>query len=78
MQVSDVAREKGSFVRWVSELARVYSRGLAAAARKEGLGAEDALDAVQEAFETFLLASEYEGHPSVRRLVHDGYQVITF
>jgi hypothetical protein len=24
------------------------------------------------------LASEYEGHPSVRRLVHDGYQVITF
>lgn len=24
------------------------------------------------------LASEYEGHPSLRRLVHDGYQVITF
>lgn len=24
------------------------------------------------------LASEYEGHPSVRRLVQDGYQVITF
>jgi hypothetical protein len=24
------------------------------------------------------LAGEYEGHPSVRRLVHDGYQVITF
>ena len=24
------------------------------------------------------LASEYDGHPSVRRLVHDGYQVITF
>jgi hypothetical protein len=24
------------------------------------------------------LASEYEGHPSVRRLIHDGYQVVTF
>jgi hypothetical protein len=24
------------------------------------------------------LVGEYEGHPSVRRLVHDGYQVITF
>jgi hypothetical protein len=24
------------------------------------------------------LAGEYEGHPSVRRLVHDGYEVITF
>ncbi len=50
-----VARPDGSFVRWVSELARVHSRGLAAAARKEGLAPEDALDAVQEAFQTFLL-----------------------
>jgi hypothetical protein len=24
------------------------------------------------------LAGEYEGHPSVRQLVHDGYQVLTF
>lgn len=24
------------------------------------------------------LSGEYEGHPSVRRLVHEGYQVITF
>lgn len=24
------------------------------------------------------LAGEYDGHPSLRRLVHDGYQVITF
>ncbi len=24
------------------------------------------------------LAGEYEGHPSVRRLVHEGFQVITF
>ncbi len=58
-----VARPEGSFVRWVSELARVHSRGLAAAARKEGLAPEDALDAVQEAFQTFLLL------PQARSLV---------
>jgi len=56
---------KGSFVRWVSELARVHSRGLAAAARKEGLGPADALDAVQEAFQTFLLL------PQARSLVEE-------
>ncbi len=58
-----VASPGGSFVPWVSELARVHSRGLAAAARKEGLGPEDALDAVQEAFQTFLLL------PQARSLV---------
>jgi RNA polymerase sigma-70 factor (ECF subfamily) len=60
-----IAQAKGSFVRWVSELARVHSRGLAAAARKEGLGPEDALDAVQEAFQTFLLL------PQARSLVEE-------
>jgi DNA-directed RNA polymerase specialized sigma24 family protein len=60
-----VAQPDGSFVRWVSELARVHSRGLAAAARKEGLGSEDALDAVQEAFQTFLLL------PQARSLVEE-------
>jgi RNA polymerase sigma factor (sigma-70 family) len=58
-----VARPEGSFVRWVSELARVHSRGLAVAARREGLGREDALDAVQEALQTFLLL------PQARSLV---------
>ncbi|HEX9049153.1 MAG TPA: DsrE family protein [Anaeromyxobacter sp.] len=24
------------------------------------------------------LAGEYDGHPSLRRLVHDGYQIVTF
>ncbi len=56
-------RAEGSFVRWVSELARAHSRGLAAAARREGLGPEDALDAVQEAFRAFLLL------PQARTLV---------
>jgi RNA polymerase sigma-70 factor, ECF subfamily len=62
-QGGGAARSEGSFVRWVSELARVHSRGLAAAARREGLGAEDALDAVQEAFQTFVVL------PQARSLV---------
>jgi RNA polymerase sigma-70 factor (ECF subfamily) len=45
-------------VLWVSELARIHTRRLASAARKEGLGPEDALDAVQEALQTFLLLPE--------------------
>jgi len=65
MEVRDIAQAKGSFVRWVSELARVHSRGLAAAARKERLGPDDALDAVQEAFQTFLLL------PQARSLVEE-------
>lgn len=56
-----VARAEGSFVRWVSELARVHSRGLALVARREGLSPEDALEAVQEAFETFLLLPQARG-----------------
>jgi RNA polymerase sigma factor (sigma-70 family) len=42
------------FIGWVSDLARAHSRALAGVARAEGLSADDALDAVQEAFTTFL------------------------
>lgn len=42
------------FTTWVDELARRHTRGLAAAASREGLNAESALDAVQDAFLTFL------------------------
>jgi RNA polymerase sigma-70 factor (ECF subfamily) len=42
------------FTGWVTELARAHTQGLAAIARREGLGTADALDAVQEAFHTFL------------------------
>lgn len=42
------------FTSWVSRLARRHTQALAAVARREGLMAEDALDAVQEAFYTFL------------------------
>ena len=42
------------FTRWVEELARHHTKALAALASKEGLAAEEAVDAVQEAFTTFL------------------------
>src|SRR6266498_1046081 len=42
------------FVGWVSDLARLHTRALSTVARAEGLSADDALDAVQEAFRTFL------------------------
>jgi RNA polymerase sigma factor (sigma-70 family) len=43
-----------SFIGWVSDLARAHTRALSGVARAEGLSADDALDAVQEAFQTFL------------------------
>ena len=46
------------FVGWVSDLARAHTRALSRVARAEGLSADDALDAVQEAFHTFLGLSE--------------------
>ena len=42
------------FIDWVSDLARAHTRALSGVARAEGLTADDALDAVQEAFQTFL------------------------
>jgi RNA polymerase sigma-70 factor (ECF subfamily) len=42
------------FTTWVDELARRHTRDLAIAASRQGLNAEFALDAVQEAFLTFL------------------------
>jgi RNA polymerase sigma-70 factor, ECF subfamily len=53
MAASDLTRQSG-FVEWVSELARMHTRALSGIARAEGLTADDALDAVQEAFQTFL------------------------
>ncbi|NMO17528.1 sigma-70 family RNA polymerase sigma factor [Pyxidicoccus fallax] len=43
------------FLGWVSELARTHTRDLTRVAQREGLSAEDALDALQEAFHTFLM-----------------------
>ncbi len=59
--------ETGSapFTGWVCELASRNARPLAAVARREGLSPDDALDAVQEAFHTFLTL------PQARSLVDD-------
>jgi RNA polymerase sigma-70 factor (ECF subfamily) len=42
------------FTGWVTALARAHTLALARVARAEGLAHDDALDAVQEAFRTFL------------------------
>jgi RNA polymerase sigma-70 factor (ECF subfamily) len=46
--------ESGAFLGWVGELVHRHRRELVAVARAEGLTAEDAFDAVQDAFQTFL------------------------
>jgi len=55
----------GGFTGWVGELARAHTRHLASLAAKQGLTSVDALDAVQEAFHTFL------GMPQARSLSTD-------
>lgn len=54
-----------AFTRWVSRLASEHTRELAYVAQHEGLSGSDALDAVQEAFHTFLTL------PRARRLVDE-------
>jgi RNA polymerase sigma-70 factor (ECF subfamily) len=46
--------DSGAFLGWVGELVHQHRRELVAVARAEGLTAEDAFDAVQDAFQTFL------------------------
>ena len=46
--------DSSGFIGWVSDLARAHTRALSSIARAEGLSADDALDAVQQAFYTFL------------------------
>lgn len=60
------------FTGWVSRLARRHTQALATIARREGLLAEDALDAVQEAFCTFMAldgARAVADHDHARRLL---------
>jgi RNA polymerase sigma-70 factor (ECF subfamily) len=45
----------GDFSGWVTRLVREHRARLVAVARNEGLGAEDAFDAAQEAFASFLI-----------------------
>lgn len=46
--------ERAAFLAWVTRLVHDHRARLAAVARREGLSAEDAFDAVQEAFHSFL------------------------
>jgi RNA polymerase sigma-70 factor, ECF subfamily len=46
--------ESGAFLEWVGELVHRHRQELAGVARAEGLTAEDAFDAVQDAFQTFI------------------------
>jgi len=48
------SRTRSGFTSWVELLAREHTRRLAGVAQREGLAGDDAIDAVQEAFVTFL------------------------
>lgn len=54
LQDASAAGPAKDFLGWVSGLARDHTSALARTARREGLGPDDALDAVQDAFHTFL------------------------
>ena len=58
-----VQRDDDPFLSWVGQLVHDHRGRLLAAARAEGLGAEEAFDAVQEAFGSFLTL------PAARSLV---------
>src|SRR5688572_13310536 len=46
--------DQGAFIAWVGDLVHRHRSALVAVARREGLTPEDAFDAVQDAFQTFL------------------------
>lgn len=48
------AADRAAFFAWVTRLVHDHRASLARLARREGLGPEDAFDAVQEAFHTFI------------------------
>ncbi|WNG25438.1 sigma-70 family RNA polymerase sigma factor [Cystobacter fuscus] len=52
--MSQPSAENLPFLGWVSELTRTQVHALTRIARHEGLSSEDALDAIQEAFHTYL------------------------
>ncbi|MCU0699256.1 MAG: sigma-70 family RNA polymerase sigma factor [Myxococcaceae bacterium] len=51
------------FSTWVGQLVKAHRSGLMRAAMREGLLAEEALDAVQEAFATFIQRREWRSLP---------------
>jgi len=63
-------RSGPGFFGWVSSLVHCHRERLLAYARRRGLGAEDALDAVQDGFISFLTL------PEARSIAHDGDDAI--
>lgn len=63
---------KTGFTAWVDRLAREHTRRLAGVAQRQGLVGEDAIDAVQEAFVTFLQL------PQARSMASEGDDVFAF
>ncbi|HVV84642.1 MAG TPA: sigma-70 family RNA polymerase sigma factor [Kofleriaceae bacterium] len=59
---------------WIGDLARAHTRRLAAVARHEGLGGDDALDAVQDGFRTLL---DRPDAASLRERPDDAARVLT-
>jgi RNA polymerase sigma-70 factor, ECF subfamily len=59
-------RSAPGFLSWVSVLVHSHRERLLAYARRRGLGAEDALDAVQDGFVSFLKL------PEAQAIAHDG------
>jgi RNA polymerase sigma-70 factor (ECF subfamily) len=57
--------DQGAFIAWVGDLVHRHRLALVAVARREGLTPEDAFDAVQDAFQTFLTL------PAARPLVDE-------
>ena len=51
-------RDRLAFLTWVGRLVHRHRASLARVARREGLGPDDAFDAVQEAFHTFITLPE--------------------
>lgn len=66
------ARARTGFTAWVEQLAHRHTRRLAALAQREGLAGDDAIDAVQEAFVTFLQL------PQSRSMASDDDDVLAF
>ena len=60
-----------AFSGWVTQLVREHRSRLVAVARREGLGAEDAFDAAQEAFTAYLIL------PQARELVESEWAAHT-
>lgn len=70
MALAEVAHAPPGFLSWVAELVHTHRQKLLAYARRRGLSAEEALDAVQDCFVSFL------GLPEARSMAQGGDDAI--